>query len=119
MDSISQPHVSHHDAAQSILSTTSYEDTVKCRYTIANFFVSVNREGNSSLVDEIAEVLPAAPDLLVLSVGGGGLLCGVVRGLDRVGWNDVPILAMETDGANSLDAAISAGKIVSLPAITR
>ena len=69
-------------------------------------------------MDEIAECLPVAPDLVVLSVGGGGLLCGVVEGLNRVGWKDVPILAMETEGANSLNAAVSAGKLFSLPAIT-
>ena len=34
------------------------------------------------------------------------------------GWNKVPVVAMETHGANCLSAARSAGKSVTLPAIT-
>ena len=59
------------------------------------------------------------PNILVVSVGGGGLLCGVVRGLRAVGWEDkVRVVAMETEGANCLDAALSVGQLVTLPAIT-
>ena len=34
------------------------------------------------------------------------------------GWNNVPVVAMETHGANCLVAARSAGNSVTLPAIT-
>ena len=34
------------------------------------------------------------------------------------GWTNVPVVAMETHGANCLSAARSAGKSVTLPAIT-
>ena len=71
------------------------------------------------MVDEIAARLPRKPSAVVLSVGGGGLLCGVLRGLHRVGWNDVPVVAMETEGANCLAASIQAGYLVTIPAITR
>lgn len=54
-----------------------------------------------------------------MSVGGGGLLNGVVEGLRRAGWEDVPIIAMETVGAHSLNAAMKAGELVTLPSITR
>jgi len=54
-----------------------------------------------------------------LSVGGGGLLNGVVEGLRRACWADVPIVAMETIGAHSLNAAMKAGELVTLPEITR
>lgn len=77
------------------------------------------RKGHSSLVHELKAVLPCEPGAVVLSVGGGGLFCGVVQGLDEVGWGHVPILCMETVGADCLNAAIKAGRLVTLPDITR
>ena len=74
-------------------------------------------QGHSSLIDEVAQ-LGIKPGAVVLSVGGGGLLCGAVEGMQRVGWLDVPVLAMETEGADSFAAARAAGKAVCLPAIT-
>jgi L-serine/L-threonine ammonia-lyase len=74
-------------------------------------------QGHSSLIDEVAQ-LGIKPGAVVLSVGGGGLLCGAVEGMQRVGWPDVPVLAMETEGADSFAAARAAGKAVRLPAIT-
>lgn len=79
----------------------------------------VCREGHTSLVKELALDLKEKPGAIVLSVGGGGLLNGVVEGLRRVNWADVPIVAIETDGAHCLNAAMKAGKLVTLPAITR
>ena len=56
---------------------------------------------------------------MILSVGGGGLLSGVLQGMHEVGWTDVPVVAMETKGADSFDAAVRAGELVTLDAITR
>lgn len=75
-------------------------------------------EGHTSIVKELKETLGAKPGAIVLSVGGGGLLCGVVQGLREVGWGDVPIIAMETKGAHSFHEATSAGKLVPLAQIT-
>ncbi|NP_001091171.1 serine dehydratase S homeolog [Xenopus laevis] len=75
-------------------------------------------EGHTSLVKEIKASLPSKPGAIALSVGGGGMLCGVVQGLREEGWDDVPIIAMETKGAHSLNAALQAGKLVTLPEIT-
>ncbi|PIK79488.1 MULTISPECIES: pyridoxal-phosphate dependent enzyme [unclassified Pseudomonas] len=72
--------------------------------------------GHASLVDEVAAG-GLKPDAVVLSVGGGGLLSGVVEGLQRNGWGDVPVLAVETTGAASLHAAMQAGHTVELPGI--
>ena len=77
------------------------------------------REGHATMIHEIAASLPRKPSAIVLSVGGGGLFCGVLCGLHHVGWNDVPVVAMETEGANSLSAAVEAGHLVTIPAITR
>jgi L-serine/L-threonine ammonia-lyase len=74
-------------------------------------------QGHASMIDEVA-ASGLVPDAVVLSVGGGGLLCGVVEGLQRQGWNDVPVFAVETAGADSLAAAMAAGEPVTLPGIT-
>ena len=58
------------------------------------------------------------PDAVVLAVGGGGLLSGVVQGLRRNGWADVPVVAVETEGAASFNAAARAGRRVELETIT-
>lgn len=73
--------------------------------------------GHSSLVDEVA-ASHGKPDLVIVTVGGGGLLCGVLEGMHRNGWLDVPLVAVETVGAESLNAAISAGELVELAEIT-
>ncbi|XP_069353333.1 serine dehydratase-like [Eulemur rufifrons] len=75
-------------------------------------------EGHASLVRELKAELGTPPGAVVLSVGGGGLLAGVVAGLLEVGWRHVPIIAMETHGAHSFNAAVKAGKLVTLPDIT-
>lgn len=73
-------------------------------------------EGHASMIDELATQGPR-PDVVVCSVGGGGLLAGVAQGLQRNGWQDVGILAVETAGAASLAAALKQGAPVALPAI--
>lgn len=73
--------------------------------------------GHATLIDEVAAT-GAKPDAVILSVGGGGLLAGVMEGLARNGWSDVPVLAVETHGAASLHAAMQAGARVTLDAIT-
>lgn len=78
-----------------------------------------HRQGHASLVRELKDSLEAKPDAIVLAVGGGGLLAGVVSGLQQVGWPDVPIIAAETWGAHSFHAALEAGRLVTLPDITR
>lgn len=74
-------------------------------------------EGHATLVEELAEQTNK-PDAIVLSVGGGGLMCGVAQGLQKVGWDDVPIIAVETKGCDSLHAALQAKKLVSLDSMT-
>ncbi|MYF95583.1 MAG: pyridoxal-phosphate dependent enzyme [Holophagales bacterium] len=74
-------------------------------------------QGHSTLVDEVAGA-GVKPGALVVSVGGGGLLCGLVEGMRRHGWSDVPVIAVETEGADSLAQSVRAGHRVELPAIT-
>lgn len=74
-------------------------------------------QGHASLVDEVVRS-DVKPDAVILSVGGGGLLCGIVEGLHSNGWNDVPVIAVETEGADSLAQSVRAGYRVELDAIT-
>ncbi len=74
-------------------------------------------DGHASLIAEAATQGPR-PDAVVLSVGGGGLMSGVLQGMHAAGWQDVPLVAVETAGADSLRAAVDAGRLVTLDAIT-
>lgn len=78
-------------------------------------------EGHTPIVVEAAgqwrERVTAPPGAVVVAVGGGGLLCGVALGMQRVGWEDVPIVAVETTGAASLAGAMAAGELVRLAKI--
>jgi L-serine/L-threonine ammonia-lyase len=78
-------------------------------------------EGHATIVDEIAGDLAKEmdkPDAIVLSVGGGGLLCGVIEGLRRNGWQDVAVIAVETEGTASLAVSLAQGRLVTLDRIT-
>ncbi|KIJ69508.1 hypothetical protein HYDPIDRAFT_79658 [Hydnomerulius pinastri MD-312] len=65
-------------------------------------------EGHSSMITEMKSQLPQRPDAILCSVGGGGLIGGVLLGCKTVGWDDgrnstgceVPIVALETHGSN-------------------
>jgi L-serine/L-threonine ammonia-lyase len=73
--------------------------------------------GHASLIDEVA-MAQCKPDAVVLAVGGGGLLAGIVEGLQRNQWHDVPVFAVETEGAASFLAAVLAGHTVELERIS-
>jgi L-serine/L-threonine ammonia-lyase len=92
-------------------------------------------EGNSSIVDELAYQLPPGDDendtlpvdALVCSVGGGGLMNGLIQGIERRRQSqkqnesrqkDIHILAVETDGTQSMALAMSQKALVTLPAVT-
>ncbi|KAF8633703.1 hypothetical protein AX17_004361 [Amanita inopinata Kibby_2008] len=53
-------------------------------------------EGHASMVTEISRQLQVKPDAILCSVGGGGLLGGLIVGCKQVGWDDVPLVALET-----------------------
>jgi L-serine/L-threonine ammonia-lyase len=76
-------------------------------------------DGNATVMQEIAAQLGDKPDVVVCSVGGGGLLNGIMQEIDNKRWgNEVQVLAMETKGADSLSQSLLAGHIVTLPRIT-
>ncbi|KAI0514377.1 tryptophan synthase beta subunit-like PLP-dependent enzyme [Xylaria bambusicola] len=87
-------------------------------------------DGNSTIVDELASLEAkgffsgngdgnGVVNAIVCSVGGGGLLNGVMEGIERNYGSPRPaVLAIETSGADSLAASIRAEQHVSLPGIT-
>lgn len=74
-------------------------------------------QGHATLIDEVVQA-GVVFDAVVTSVGGGGLLAGIVEGLQRNGLPQVPVIAVETEGAASFAAALKQGQPVTLPAIT-
>ena len=81
-------------------------------------------EGHSTLITEVKQQMEqqnraGKPDAVVCSVGGGGLFAGVMMGLEREGWeSSVKVLAMETEGAQSLNESVRAGRLVALERVT-
>jgi len=73
--------------------------------------------GHATIIDEIAQA-GVKPDAIIVSVGGGGLFCGVIEGLHRNGMANVPVIAVETEGAASLHASIQTNQRVELPSIS-
>ena len=73
--------------------------------------------GHATLIDEVVRS-GAQFDGVILSVGGGGLLSGVAEGMERNGLANVPIIAVETEGANCLARALVAGENIPMAAIT-
>ncbi|KAI0428485.1 tryptophan synthase beta subunit-like PLP-dependent enzyme [Xylaria sp. FL1042] len=87
--------------------------------------------GNGTVVDELAALEAkgffqgdgdndGVIDAIVCSVGGGGLLNGIMEGIERnYTTGKVPaVFALETTGTDSLAASIRAGSLVTLPGIT-
>ncbi|KAL3428132.1 pyridoxal-phosphate dependent enzyme [Phlyctema vagabunda] len=75
--------------------------------------------GNATVMEELGWHFGAdAPDAVICSVGGGGLLCGVVDGMERLNWNETEVVAVETAGADSLAGSLRAGKNTTLEHVT-
>ena len=80
------------------------------------------RKGNASIVDEIREdMADVVPDCIIASVGGGGLVCGIMQGVVNNRWidKDVTVIAVETTGADSFYQSVLANKLITLDEITR
>jgi L-serine/L-threonine ammonia-lyase len=72
--------------------------------------------GHASLIPEIHQA-GVTPGLVVVSVGGGGLLSGLVFGMRAIGWDHVPLAAVETEGTASFYQSVRAGRLVTLDGI--
>ena len=74
-------------------------------------------DGHSTIIDEIAQT-GLKPDMVVLSVGGGGLLCGIEKGIRKNNFDKTKILAVETHGADSFFRSKKMNKLIELDKIT-
>lgn len=82
-------------------------------------------EGASTIVRELEQQMPDTqqPFAIVCNCGGGGLVNGIMQGVEEAtklwkgGEEKAQVLAVETQGADSLDASVRAGELVTLPAI--
>jgi L-serine/L-threonine ammonia-lyase len=73
--------------------------------------------GHASMITEVVQAGHDF-DAVVLAVGGGGLLSGVVEGLRMHGLEKIPVLAVETEGADALFQSVQVGAQVTLDRIT-
>lgn len=77
-------------------------------------------DGAATIVDELRDQIDGPIHGIVGSVGGGGMINGIMQGVMTLPWNNQPpqVIAVETVGADSLNASVRAGSHVRLPAIT-
>lgn len=77
-------------------------------------------DGAATIIAELRDQLDVPIDAIVCSVGGGGLFNGIMQGIESYPWSGrkPQVLAVETVGADALNASIRAGSHVTLPEIT-
>lgn len=73
--------------------------------------------GHATIIDETVRQ-GVRPDAIVVSVGGGGLLCGVIEGVRRNGLSTVPVIAVETEGTASLAGSLQRNRNTEIERIT-
>ena len=74
-------------------------------------------EGQASVAAEVVDALGAAPDVMVLPVGGGGLAAGCRRFFSEAA-HPTEFILVEPDGARSLAGALAEGRPVTLNKIS-
>ena len=75
-------------------------------------------KGHSTMIDEVVLQNPSPPDAVIVSVGDGGLACGVLEGMHRHGLSNVPVIAVETIGADVFSQSVRVKHPVILSSIT-
>ncbi|KAG5655717.1 hypothetical protein KAF25_008836 [Fusarium avenaceum] len=77
-------------------------------------------DGAATMVDEMRDQVEEPIDAIVCSVGGGGLVNGIMQGVESHPWllTKPAVIAVETTGADSLNASVVAKEHVTLPEMT-
>ncbi|KAM0346032.1 hypothetical protein ACHAPU_005793 [Fusarium lateritium] len=77
-------------------------------------------DGAATMVDEMRDQVEEPIDAIVCNVGGGGLVNGIMQGVESHPWlvTKPAVLAVETKGADSLNASVLAKEHVTLPEMT-
>ncbi|ANZ24910.1 MULTISPECIES: threonine ammonia-lyase IlvA [Rhodococcus] len=93
------------------------EDVARTGATmVAPFDDARTAAGQGTIAREVLEQLPAAPDLVLVPVGGGGCLAGIAAYLHEKS-PSTSIVGVEPAGAASMTAALVAGGPVTLPEV--
>jgi len=67
-------------------------------------------EGNSTMIRELKKQIDTQPDCIVCSVGGSGLLMGVLHGVNQLGWSrETQVVAAQSERYALYDAAVENG----------
>ncbi|WP_019216104.1 pyridoxal-phosphate dependent enzyme [Legionella tunisiensis] len=74
--------------------------------------------GHATMIEEVVTQGLKTPDAVIVSVGGGGLACGVLEGMRQQRWDRVPLIAVETVGADAFSQSLKASNRMILPSIT-
>lgn len=75
-------------------------------------------QGHATMIEEMVAADFKKPEVVIVSIGGGGLACGVLEGMHHYGWQDVPLVAVETKGADAFSQSMKTNQWVTLPDIT-
>jgi L-serine/L-threonine ammonia-lyase len=73
--------------------------------------------GHSSIMDEVVEELPHKFGAIVASVGGGGLISGILEGIARHSLYSIRVITSETEGAAGFQKAWLQRKPIRLESI--
>ena len=68
--------------------STGHADEILRRVIVPAYDDQLLWEGHSSMIVEIRDQLKKKPDTIFCSVGGGGLLGGIIVGCKGIGWDD-------------------------------
>ncbi|KAK7413466.1 catabolic L-serine/threonine dehydratase [Neonectria punicea] len=77
-------------------------------------------DGAETIIHELRDQLEVPIDAIVCSVGGGGLVNGIMQGIESFPWSGTKpqVLGVETSGADSLNASVRAKAHITLPEMT-
>lgn len=98
------------------LAASQYAEQHNAAY-IPPFDHPVIWDGHATLIHEVDDA-GLRPEAVIAAVGGGGLACGILEGMHQRGWDNIPLIAVETDGADCFAQSIRAQKMVTLEKIT-
>ena len=67
------------------------------------------------MVEELKKQLPSPPGVIASAVGGGGLIMGILQGIEKCGWKGkIAAVGLETTATASFHESFKAKKIVGL-----
>jgi L-serine/L-threonine ammonia-lyase len=112
-------HGENWNAADQLARQMVSDDPTQTSYYVSPYDNPLIWTGHSTLIDEIIDDLPQArtSTTLILSVGGGGLLCGVLEGIERHDLSGITVVTSETEGTASFASSWEAEELITLPRI--